>query len=69
MDIKKIVNENAKYEKQVCSACKEKLDAEAKKLTKWDLLRPQKISKRFMKLLCPMCLENMKGALHRDGKI
>ena len=43
----------------ICEECKAKVIIETQKLTKLDLLRPNKIANRFVKLLCPECYQSV----------
>ena len=39
----------------LCQECKDKVTEETKKLSKWDLLKPNRTARRFAKLMCPSC--------------
>jgi hypothetical protein len=49
----------------VCSDCKAKIMIETQKLSKFDLLRPNKVAQRFAKLLCSDCTKKVVKQLRK----
>ena len=56
-----------KYMDDVCPECAKKIEEATAKLSKWALLNPIGVSKKFMKLLCSSCKRRLIKKVRKDG--
>ena len=63
------VKENVvnRFGDQVCKKCKQKIIARTKRIRPFDLLRPNKLSAQFSKIVCKDCKNKIKGGLENEA--
>ena len=62
------VNKYSGYDKEFCQDCKDKIAAEMKKLSKFDILRPIKTQKKLLKVICNDCKKRIAERLKKENK-